>query len=170
MIKDQRARMWFAIGVACTIRISGSMRRQTKMITISEHGVRLETLFRIRHNEPIWIDLGNYRNLACIASWSSASFTGLGFCSPMHPSLLNDFMAKQPSYYDLDFVALDEICGRAERESLRATTDIDADQLRLLGADCRRASIVNRLVQVMRNHDMGIDRRMTRSSKQNMTS
>ena len=153
MIGDKRVKARFALRIACPIRMTGGVRRQSRMIDISEYGARIETLFRINHDELIWIDLGDFRNLACRAIWSSASFTGLRFCSPLHPSILDAFMAKRASYYFLDCTDLDEIGDRSQRELLRATTEIDIDQLRLLSADCRRASMVNRVVQSMRNND-----------------
>lgn len=145
-VQERRTRPRFALRLPVSIRIRGGLRRQAQMINLTEAGACLSVLYKAQPEEPVWLDVGDYRNLASEVIWSTASFVGVKFASALHPGIFANLLQTEPSSYDVDSGELKTIANRAVYEAARSPHD-SANQLDLLAAECSQAAAINALVQ-----------------------
>ena len=150
--QDQRKYRRFAFNARCHLRSIGGIRRQVRTVDLSPSGIRVEAMHRILPESAVSVDIMDYRNMPAHVVWATDSFVGIAFDYDLHPAIFDAIVSDELPDNEQDFKDLADLAQRAIYEATHCYNPACADHAKAFGADLKRASAVNRLVQGLQAH------------------
>jgi hypothetical protein len=141
---EQRRASRFACDLVASVRDRGRARSPARLIDISTHGCRIETMSGPHAGDWIWLSLPGLEAQYVRVVWSAAGFAGLEFAAPLTPAVLHNLVSPRPPS-ERRLTQLQELSRRCLQLSERLSGYGDATCLLTLSQDCKTSAVVEEL-------------------------
>ena len=133
---NRRQAARFALRVSASLRERGRARMPIRLIDLSSHGCRIETLAEHPLSSWLWVYVSGLEAQYARVVWRRDRYAGLEFYAPLHEGLLNRVLETNDHLTEADLRHLQEISDHSGQIAIAdGKVPVDGD-LAALSRDC----------------------------------